>query len=237
MFKKTQTERRNHDGFTLVELLVVVGIVAALAAIVFTVAVRMKKSADGARQTMAMKESGSLLMLYASDNNNKLPAPVGKTIRPDGSTETVHWHQHLLSLANEGVSMDVIKSQSWWNNGDPFIANRLFKNPSSGRTLKPWCPGFGMNTAPVTILNLPVAYSEGEWQGNARLPLARITDPARLPIITPRDDYHYSTVKAGDPGLVQFLVGGKLPVLFVDGHIENIAPKEYEARKLHLQPK
>lgn len=234
---KNRIKKQKHNGFTLVELLVVITIIVALAAVVFVMATRMKRSADGAKQIMAMRETGPLLMSYAADNNNKLPAPQGKTKMPDGKTVTTHWHQHLLAIVNTDLSIDAIKSQSWWKNTKPFISNPLFKKPSYGRTNQPWCPGFGMNTAPVTILNLPVDYSNGEWQGNASLPLSRIGEPTRVPIVTPRDDYHYSTVKDKDPGLEQFLINGKLPVLFVDGHIETMAPKEYEARKLYLQPK
>jgi prepilin-type processing-associated H-X9-DG protein len=34
-----------------------------------------------------------------------------------------------------------------------------------------------------------------------------------------------------------FLIDGKVPILFVDGHVETISPKDYMARKLDDLPR
>lgn len=92
-----------------------------------------------------------------------------------------------------------------------------------------------MNTKIIENLNLPVG--DGQWQANIAIPLAAIGDVARTPLISPAPDYHYGTIKDKNPDLEQFLINKQLPILFVDGHVETIYPKEYEARKLHLMPK
>jgi prepilin-type N-terminal cleavage/methylation domain-containing protein len=56
------------NGFTLTELLVVIVIVAALAAIAFTQALRMKKSANQAITTANLRQIGVALITYTADN-------------------------------------------------------------------------------------------------------------------------------------------------------------------------
>jgi prepilin-type N-terminal cleavage/methylation domain-containing protein len=61
-------------GFTLVELLVVMAIIAILAALVFPVFNRGKESARGAVCLSNLHQLGVGLQLYVADNNNHLPA-------------------------------------------------------------------------------------------------------------------------------------------------------------------
>jgi prepilin-type N-terminal cleavage/methylation domain-containing protein len=229
---KSNSRLSARNGFTLVELLVVITIIITLAGLIFAMVTKMRKRADAAKQTSILHQIGPLMVLHTTERNGLLPATV--STKEYGS---VHWHQALHALINSELPIDRVKSFDYWNKGNPLIKNPLYKTPVGNLKLSPWCPGYGMNTKIVDNLKLPVDYNNGEWQANRAIPLAAIGDPARTPLVAPAPDYHYGTIKAKDLRMEQFLISGQIPVLFVDGHIETISPKEYEERKLHLMPK
>jgi prepilin-type N-terminal cleavage/methylation domain-containing protein/prepilin-type processing-associated H-X9-DG protein len=220
-------------GFTLVELLVVLLIITVVAGLLIGMVTKMRQRADMAKQTSILHQIGPLMVLHTTERSGLLPATV--TTKANGS---IHWHQALHALTSSDLPIDMIKSYDYWNKHNPLIKNPLYKKTSpGGLKLQPWCPGYGMNTKIVDNLKLPVDYSNGEWQANRAIPLAAIGDPARTPLVAPAPDYHFGTIKDKDPNMEQFMINKQIPVLFVDGHVENIAPKEYEARRLHMMPR
>ncbi len=231
--KTTKAIRHKKAAFSLVELLVVFGIVTVLAGLIFTMVTRMRKKADEAKQVSILHQIGPLMVLNTTESNGLLPATV--STKEKGG---VHWHQALHGLLNPDLSIDRVKSYDYWNKSNPLIKNPLYKSPSpNGLKLQPWCPGYGMNTRIVDNLKLPVDYTNGEWQANRPIPIAAIGDTSRTPLVAPAPDYHFGTIRDKDPNLAQFLINKQIPLLFVDGHVETIAPKDYEARKLHLMPR
>src|SRR5213592_3557211 len=74
-------------GFTLVELLVVVGIIAILVAILFPVLSTARVKADSVNCASRLRQLYQYTILFANDNKQHLPRPtvVGETakIRPD----------------------------------------------------------------------------------------------------------------------------------------------------------
>jgi prepilin-type N-terminal cleavage/methylation domain-containing protein/prepilin-type processing-associated H-X9-DG protein len=69
-----RTERSRAAGFTMIELLVVVGIIGVLAAILFPVIVKAKESAKIAKCISNMRQLGSCLTFYLDDNSSRFPA-------------------------------------------------------------------------------------------------------------------------------------------------------------------
>ena len=61
-------------AFTLVELLVVIGVLAILSALLLPALSRGKESARGAACLSNLHQIGIALQLYVSENNNRLPA-------------------------------------------------------------------------------------------------------------------------------------------------------------------
>jgi prepilin-type processing-associated H-X9-DG protein len=231
--KKPNQSPEQRSGFTLVEILVVITLIITLAALSFMMVTKMRKRADAAKQTSIMHQVGPLMVLHTTEKNGLLPATV--STKKEGS---LHWHQALHALINSDLPIDMVKSYDYWNKSTPLIKNPLYKKPSpNGLKLQPWCPGYGMNTKIVDNLKLPVDYANGEWQANRPIPLAAIGDTARTPLVAPAPDYHFGTIKDKDPNMEQFMINKQIPVLFVDGHVENMAPKEYEARKLNFMPR
>lgn len=74
-----KSKSRHPHGFTLVELLVVIVIIAALAALSFTVVLRMKKTANQAVTSANMRQIGIALITFTSDKG-RFPSKKGDPI-------------------------------------------------------------------------------------------------------------------------------------------------------------
>lgn len=67
---------RSKDGFTLVELLVVVAIIGILASLLLTALSRTKEQAYKTQCVSNFKQLGAAFQLYADDHADQLPGPV-----------------------------------------------------------------------------------------------------------------------------------------------------------------
>ena len=66
-------EQPGRKGFTMVELLVVIGILIVLAALLVSVIGKATAAARSAQCASNLKQVGAAINMYAIDNNNKLP--------------------------------------------------------------------------------------------------------------------------------------------------------------------
>lgn len=83
---------RKEGGLTLIELLITVGIIAALAALLLPVMASFQEKGKQASCLSHMREVARVVMQYSSENNNRvLPAVSGKTARMDENT----WYEML----------------------------------------------------------------------------------------------------------------------------------------------
>lgn len=67
---------RGHEGFTLVELLIVIVIVATLAALVFSISKNALRSAAGAKDMATMRQIWQTIPIYSVDHGDTLPGPL-----------------------------------------------------------------------------------------------------------------------------------------------------------------
>jgi prepilin-type N-terminal cleavage/methylation domain-containing protein/prepilin-type processing-associated H-X9-DG protein len=220
----------NMTGFTLVELLVVIVVVAVLAAVAMTMTTKMKKRGEAAKSVMNMRQIGSAVGVHLADNSNNLPAAREDLQDSDGNwSEGLHWHQTLLLLTYPDMALSDMRNEKWWNDHKPFVKNPLANATSKPQPFRPWWPGYAYNMQIVSNLGL----GGGTWAPGGGGPqtkkvnIAMIPEPERTPLISPRGDWHYSANDLLEEGIKGFFVDGKLPILFIDGHVETMTPQEY----------
>jgi prepilin-type N-terminal cleavage/methylation domain-containing protein/prepilin-type processing-associated H-X9-DG protein len=231
------------NGFTLVELLVVVAIIATLAALSLTMGPRMMGAARASESMQNLRQIGPLLATYATEHDMKLPAAKGPVALNDGTTADLQWHETCLRLLFPETPPAEFKTAAWWKNHKTILRNPLFKENATPRGWSPLNPGYALNE--MIPENLALA-STGVIPAHAellmiRVPLAALGDPGRTPLIAPCDNFffRYDAAQLGgfkSGTLKDLLSEGKVPVLFVDGHVEAISPSEYLDKKLFLVP-
>lgn len=79
------THNKSANGFTLVELLVVIAMIAALATITMTVSLSFRKQADRTSSMNAMRQLQIANISYATENKGSFVPPVAKQIDANGA--------------------------------------------------------------------------------------------------------------------------------------------------------
>jgi len=131
---------RTRHAFTLVELLVVIGIIALMIAILLPVLGSARRQAARVKCATQLKEFGNAMIMYAHDNNGYLPPP-----RYEGLYELDGLRFHH---AGSEVPGQVIREHAkWWH----FLRKYLTKNKAMPQledgmaaymTGIYWCPSF-----------------------------------------------------------------------------------------------
>jgi prepilin-type N-terminal cleavage/methylation domain-containing protein len=217
-------------GFTLVELLVVIVIIAALAAVAFTVGPRMKRRGEVAKNILTMRQVGTLSTLYSTENQNRLIALRTDAQRPDGSWEIgLDWPIALLTQVYPNATVQQIKDRNWWKSNKPFMYNSLIINNLKTALFIPGKNGFSMNNMLGYKLNPPGTWGEPGQGGSQSkgVDISKIDRPSRTVLFSTAPDYHFNDTTFRQPACQPLINDGIVPMMFVDGHIESVAVKNY----------
>src|SRR5580704_4317755 len=83
--------RRTVRGFTLVELLVVIGIIALLISILLPALNKARQQANLVACSSNLRNIGQLVFEYAAENKGYLPYGTGEVFAPNSTTNTEYW--------------------------------------------------------------------------------------------------------------------------------------------------
>lgn len=128
---------RKPSGFTLVEILVVIGIIALLAAILFPVFSSVKEKARQSTCLSNLRQAGIAISMYAQDSDDHYPAGV------DGPQHYVYlWHPDddtLIQIKQLPLLRDVLypysKSNGIWQCPSDTTTERITVTDTEGQGL------------------------------------------------------------------------------------------------------
>jgi prepilin-type N-terminal cleavage/methylation domain-containing protein/prepilin-type processing-associated H-X9-DG protein len=208
-------------AFTLVELLVVIGVIAVLAALLLPAIKSNLGAANGIKTVSNVRQTGVFLNAYAADNNNRLPLSIDWGNFWQGSGV---WFQGTLNAA-----FKELRSQRY---SGILSLNEIFYDPSlKGKPEHPW-GSFGVNVS--IVLNDSDCYVKyGSKDG---VPLASIANLSSKVIYCSvknengafASEWAFSgdefARRGMDPGIVHPdpRNSGGAAALFADGHVEKL---------------
>ncbi len=104
------------SGFTLIELLTVIAIIGILAAIIIPTVGKVRETAQRTVDANNLREIAKAAMIYAGDNNDRLPDPQNLAATFPGSAAV---HRFPAALARHGVLTD---ASFYFAKNDPLFS-------------------------------------------------------------------------------------------------------------------
>jgi prepilin-type N-terminal cleavage/methylation domain-containing protein/prepilin-type processing-associated H-X9-DG protein len=119
---------KQNRGFTLVELLVVIGIIALLISILLPALSRARESANAIKCASNLRSVGQGMALYVAENHNTYPAayiyegmtitgsaPGGTQLPAGAVTGYVHWSSFLYGHKDKSATDAIFRTLSGWD--------------------------------------------------------------------------------------------------------------------------
>lgn len=221
---------RTSKGFTLMEILVVIAIILVLAAIAFPVIAAVQNRANKAVALNNMRQLGSAVAMYASQNDSQLPAEdsVGTdtwaaAAKPESAKA---WYNALpVLLGHKGVAQYAANPQAFYSK-ENLLYLPAAKYPETDKKL----------AAPVFAIAINTKLQRKDASGEKSVRLSQITSPGRTVLFLeqglknetramPQQPKYDGSPKGSAKSFVARYNG--LGVLtFVDGHAETVEGKD-----------
>jgi prepilin-type N-terminal cleavage/methylation domain-containing protein len=206
-------------GFTLMELLVVVAVIAMLAALLFPVFSHAREKARQVSCLSNLRQIGSAVLLYAQDYDETYPGGPGLQVLwvpgPEGDWENMPT-PCCGNVARTSIAARLrpyTRADRIFYCPDDPMADRFFggdRPPKLARHSYWWYEGMSRGSAWPLLPNGKLMMTEKP------LRLADISKPVLLPMVSDNNFYHsgemWETLSSGPPRQVRW------NVCYVDGH-------------------
>jgi prepilin-type N-terminal cleavage/methylation domain-containing protein len=201
-----QPQRRN--GFTLVELLVVIGIISVLASLLLPCLQKAFESARTMKCLSNERQIGVAMQLYAEDSNDRLPT-LGSW-GPAAYFTSNWWQVHVSEYS--GVTIP---------NGSSGVKGTIFECPNYKLTSNPWIGNCYANNIRMALKNNKSTFAKS----------SRIKRPSKTCLAGDAGVYggHYGISKYDKCTYsIRHNNYMNICVLFVDGHTEPMPEMEFK---------
>lgn len=213
------------SGFTLIELLVVIAIIAILAAILFPVFAQAKVAAKKTQDLSNMKQVGSAIYMYCTDNDDVTPTINGR----NGGNPAPYDVDYYVALMPYVKNMDMFFSPA--RNNEWTLPGGDDCNDGYNTTHR--CLGYGWNWGITSAAGSGLVYARSKagqpgydplWKTNVGKSFGQIEETANMIAAGNTGDstrytisanYMYQYVPAQKSSL---FFGGRHAVSFLDGH-------------------
>jgi len=238
-FRSSSPEpRRSRSAFTLVELLVVIGIIAVLIAILLPVLSKARAQANRTVCLSNIRQLGTAILMYCNDNKGYFPTCA---FVDNGLTymhypeDWIHWQWPKRNLDESAIAKYVGRGEKLkvvLRCPADTLAGRKIRVPAEGPYLYSYGmnPNMGRNRRPYGL------YAHSSKINHWRTPSKKIVlgealeEVATEPVFAyavPLTQRHGTAVFHGSvPGFPQLLYGVKngsnASIAFLDGHVESL---------------
>jgi prepilin-type processing-associated H-X9-DG protein/prepilin-type N-terminal cleavage/methylation domain-containing protein len=216
----TSSMPRRATGFTMIEVLVVIGVVAILLGILVPATTRARQQAQRSLCSNNLKQLGSAFAAYAADNQGWIPRH-GRYGRP----RYVIWPAALARYS--GGSKDLT-----WSDLSRLRVLQCPSHPTPGIPTAYVINAFASETKPTWRGSPPVRASQ--LRASARLPLLLETPDLFRTHVNLYDDIFFEPehslfspghlVDGATPRVDELRHAGRSNVLFADSHVETLSP-------------
>jgi prepilin-type N-terminal cleavage/methylation domain-containing protein/prepilin-type processing-associated H-X9-DG protein len=212
LFPSTRSRTPLRAGFTLIEILVVIAIIAILAALIFPAIGGALRSGKQATSVSNLRQWGSAF--HAS------------------------WTEYDGEMPSDGSSVDTgAAEQAWFNRMPPKLNLPALKNMPAGEAPKLGMKSLWINPgAPIIpVTGIPFTYGYNDYLSSSAEPTMKVTrveHPEKTALMVEKRP---DSSPAGNPANITAYYGAKDPadpaavcnVLFVDGHVAPVAHKVF----------